>query len=470
MKEVVIIGGGFGGLSAIAKLKKATKKGIVHVTLIDKNNFSLFTPMLPEVVSGTVKPESIVFSLREICKKNSADFNIASVISIDKENKKVICNTHEVKYDYLIVAAGSETNFRGNDSAMENSLEYKGISDAINLKYRVIQLLERAVESKTKEERQQLLSFAIIGGGITGVELACELQEFIEQRIEKEYTGISPDEFSINIFEYSDTILPAIDTNQAIKAQEIVQKKGIKIISHAMVDEILPESIIYQINTKTKEMLTSTIIWTAGVKGQNFLKSISPNVTQDGRIPITEELRPKELDVDNIFVIGDCSAYSFKDKTLPPVAPLAMQQGPIAVKNILNHMKGKSPVTFSYLNFGYLVALGKNNSVVNLFGLKFRGRFAYFAWKMTYLFKIGMLKKQIAVFFDWILAHFFGHDATLIMKQENCVGCNSCIEKCPVGILKKVNDRVVKTDPSACINCATCVAVCKYDVHRTLTV
>lgn len=468
MKNVVIIGGGFGGLSAIAKFKKAIKKGIVHVTLIDKNNFSLFTPMLPEVVSGTVKPENIVFSLREICKKNGADFTTDNVINVDTNTQRVICHTQEIPYDYLIVSAGSETNFRGNDSATENSLEYKGISDAIDLKYRVIQLMERAAETAEKSNRQHLLSFAIIGGGITGIELACELQEFIEERIKKEYATIAPDDFNINVLEYSDTILPAIDKNQAHKAQQVVNKKGVSIINHAMVDEIRSESITYKQNDENKELSSYTTIWTAGVKGQHFLTAISDQLTPDGRIPINEELKPEGTNYDNIFVIGDCSAYSFNGQVLPPVAPLAMQQGPVAATNILNHIQGKPLTTFSYINFGYLVALGKNNSVVNLFGFKFRGRFAYFAWKLTYLYKVGMIKKQIAVFFDWILAHLFGHDATLIIKQEDCVGCNSCIDRCPAGILKKVNGKVFKMDPSACIHCDTCVATCDQGVHRKL--
>lgn len=466
MKKIVIIGGGFGGLSAIAKLKKYAKNNTVHVTLIDKNNFSLFTPMLPEVVSGTVKPENIVFSLREICKKNKADYLPETVISINKAEQKVICTRQEIEYDYLIIAAGSETNFRGNQSAQENSLEYKGISDAIDLKYRVIQLMEKAAETNDKATRQQLLAIAIIGGGITGVELGCELQEFIEERIHKEYATIAPDEFSINVFEYGDTILPAIDPGQAAKAQQVLIKKGINIINHAMVKEILPESIKYVQDEVDCELNATTIVWTAGVKGQSFMQSLGLELSGDGRIPVNEDLRPKHMDVDNIYVIGDCSGYEFKGQLLPPVAPLAMQQGPIAVNNIIQHIHNKPATTFTYINFGYLVALGKNNSVVNLFGVKFRGRFAYFAWKLTYLYKIGMMKKQIAVFFDWILAHLFGHDATLIMRQENCVGCNSCIDKCPAGILKKVNNRVIKTDPSVCIRCETCLATCEHDVHR----
>ncbi len=468
MKNVVIIGGGFGGLTAVTKLKKLVKKGFVKVTLIDENNFSLFTPMLPEVASGTVKPENIVFSLREICKKNRANFICDSVVSIDKENNKIFCFKNTINYDYLIVSSGSETNFRGNDSALKYCFEYKNIKDAIDLKYRVINLLEEASSINDSVERRRLLGFSIIGGGITGVELACELVEFIKERIKKEYFELSNKDFEITIYEYSETILPAIDKGQALKAQNIIRNKGVKIVTNSNVISVKEDGLIYEIGDERKDVSSSTIIWTAGVKGQSYLSSLNFETTHDNRIFVNEHLIPKDFDKKNIFIIGDSSAFDFKGSILPPVAPLAMQQASVAVKNIYNSIVGKSLNKFTYLNFGYLVALGKNNSVVNLFGIKLRGKFAYYLWKFVYLFKIGMLKKQVAVFFDWILSSMFGHDATLIMNNDKCVGCNTCISKCPAGILKKVNGKVIKINPEECLKCETCVAVCERDVHKSL--
>jgi NADH dehydrogenase len=468
MHKVVIVGGGFGGLSAISKLKKYSKNKKIELTLIDENNYSLFTPMLPEVVSGTVKPENIVFSLREITSKYKAKFICDTVINIDKEKQIVECLSNEVEYDYLIIASGSETNFRNNDSAMMNAMEFKSIKDAIDLKYRVIKLLENASSEPIKENIKKVLTFSIIGGGITGVELACELQEFIEERIKSEYTEISENDFQINIFEYASTILPGIDEKQSAKAQQILLNKGINIINNANVKIIDIDKIQYEVNSENHIIDSNTTIWTAGVKGQTFLNSLNCKLTKDNRLIINHYLKPKDCESKNIFVIGDSSAYEFKNNILPPVAPLAMQQAATAAKNIIASIQSKKPKEFSYLNFGYLVSLGKNNSVVNLFGFKFRGRFAYYLWKFTYLFKIGMFKKQVAVFFDWILSSCFGHDGTLILDDDKCVGCNTCITKCPAGILEKVNGKVVKTDASACIDCETCVAVCKHGVHNKI--
>lgn len=444
MKKVLVVGGGFGGLTAITKLRRYAGK-LFDVVLIDKNNYSLFTPMLPEVVSGNVTPDNIVFPLREIAKKNNAHFIRDTVIGVDKSRKVVQCLQGEYEYDYLIVAAGSTTNFRGNKSAQEHCFEYKSISDGIALKYSVIELMESAVNAP-KEERKKILSFSIIGGGITGVELACELADFIKLKINKEYSDLDQDDFEITLFEYASYILPAIDEVQSKKAQQYVIDKGIKVINNASVDEISEGVINYTQNGEKKVHHTNITIWTAGVKAHDFLETISNERLSDGRIKIQKNLMPIDGDGTGIFVIGDCSAYEFRGKILPPVAPLAMQQASIAVKNIINMENGLPLQDFKYIHFGYLVSLGKNNSVVNLFGFKFRGPFAYLLWKLTYIYKIGMLRKQLGVFFDWVMVTLFGNEASLIINVENCPG----------GVLKNINGYTIKVNPENCKRCTHC--------------
>jgi len=418
MKKVVILGGGFGGLSAIAHIRKHIKRGKVEVTLIDKNNFSLFTPMLPEVVSGNVKPDNIVLPLREICVKSRVQFIRDEVLSINTETCKIQCKATTVDYDYLIVATGSQTNFRGNASAIENAFEFKSITDAIDIKYLIIESLEKASQMTDPAEKKKLLSFSIIGGGITGVELASEMSDFIKAKIKKEYNTIKHDEYDITIFEYYKTILPSIDESQAVKAQEIVTINGINVINHANVQEISKTHITYKIGDQTFTKESTITVWTAGVMGQEHLSTVSDNQAPDKRIFIDHTLSPSNLNKDNVFVIGDSCAYKHEDNILPPVAPLAMQQGIMAVINIIRIIDGKEPKQFSYFHFGYLVSLGKNNSVVNLFGFKMRGRFAYYLWKMLYLYKVGMFKKQIGVFFDWIMTAWFGNESVLILEHE----------------------------------------------------
>ncbi len=437
MKNVLILGGGFGGLTAVSFLRTHIKSGKVSVTLIDKNNYSLFTPMLAEVVSGNVKPENIVFPLREICVKNGVHFIKDEVTHIDTEANRVTCENGEYTYDYLIVATGSRTNFRGNQSAMKNAFEFKNITDAIHIKYLIIDFLEKASTLTDPAEKKSLLSFSIIGGGITGVELASEMNDYIRAKIKKEYNTVKPDEYDITIFEYSKTVLPAIDPAQAQKAQEILVTNGINVINGAAVDEVGLENITYKKDGQKFTKSSSVTVWTAGVEGQEYLKEVGGDATPDSRLKITKTLNPQALNAPNVFVIGDSCAYEFKGKFLPPVAPLAMQQGVMAVKNIMRLIKGKQPIDFTYLHFGYLVSLGKNNSVVNLFGIKMRGALAYYIWKMTYLFKIGMFKKQVAVFFDWVMSFFFGNESVLIIDQDNCTNC----------ILQKNHKKPVKKMP-----------------------
>ncbi|MEF3255471.1 MAG: NAD(P)/FAD-dependent oxidoreductase [Deferribacterales bacterium] len=444
MKKVVILGGGFGGLTALTKLKKYTNKKF-EVILIDKNNYSLFTPMLPEVVSGNVNPENIVFPLREIAVKNGAKFIRDTVNNIDKEKKVIHCNSGTYPFDYLIVATGSQTNFRGNKSAEEHCFEYKNITDAISLKYSVIELLETAV-MEDEDVRRKLLSFTIIGGGITGVELACELIDFIKYKVNNEYRELSLKDFTVTIFEYANYILPAIDETQSLKAQEYLINKGIKIINNASVEVVGEGFIQYSKDGNKYIHNTNIVVWTAGVKAQPLLNSLSNETIGDGRIKINKNLTPLDSKGEGIFVIGDSSAYEYKGKILPPVAPLAMQQAAVAVKNILNMEEGLPLEDFRYIHFGYLVSLGKNNSVVNLFGLKFRGKFAYYLWKMTYIYKIGMLRKQIGVFFDWIMITFFGNESALIINVENCPG----------GVLKNINGYTIKVNPENCKKCTHC--------------
>lgn len=437
MKKVLILGGGFGGLTAVSFFKKHIKRGLVEVSLIDRNNFSLFTPMLAEVVSGNIKPENIVFPLREICVKNRVSFHKDEVMHIDKEAGKVICESSEYDYDYLIIATGSRTNFRGNESAIKNAFEFKSITDAIHIKYMIIDALEKASVTQDKQERLKLLSFCIIGGGITGVELASEMNDFIRSKIKKEYNTLKYDEYNITIFEYDKTVLPSIDKNQAQKAQEILIHNGIHVINGAMVKEVGLSHIIYSVDGQDKEMSSAVTVWTAGVMGQEYLKEIGAETTRDNRLMISRTLNPKDIQADNIFIIGDSSAYMFKERILPPVAPLAMQQAVMAVKNIVRLIKGKHPIEFTYFHFGYLVSLGKNNSVVNLFGIKLRGAFAYYIWKGAYLSKIGMFRKQVAVFFDWIMSFCFGNESVLIIDQDNCTNC----------ILQKNHKKPVKRMP-----------------------
>lgn len=437
MKNVLILGGGFGGLTAVSFFRTHIKSGKVSVTLIDKNNYSLFTPMLAEVVSGNVKPENIVFPLREICVKSGVHFVKDEVTRIDTAANRVNCENGEYPYDYLIVATGSRTNFRGNQSAMKNAFEFKNITDAIHIKYLIIDFLEKASTLTDPAEKKSLLSFSIIGGGITGVELASEMNDYIRAKIKKEYNTVKPDEYDITIFEYSRTVLPAIDPAQAQKAQEILIRNGINVINGAAVDEVGLDSITYKKDGEQFTKSSSVTVWTAGVEGQEYLKEVGGEATPDSRLKITKTLNPQALNAPNIFVIGDSCAYEFKGKFLPPVAPLAMQQGVMAVKNIMRLIKGKAPIDFTYLHFGYLVSLGKNNSVVNLFGIKMRGALAYYIWKMTYLFKIGMFKKQVAVFFDWVMSFCFGNESVLIIDQDNCTNC----------ILQKNHKKPVKKMP-----------------------
>lgn len=423
MKKVLILGGGFGGLTAVSFFKKYIKRGDVEVTLIDKNNFSLFTPMLAEVVSGNVKPENIVLPLREVCVKNRVTFYKDEVTGIDRENRRVTCENGEYEYDYLIVATGSRTNFRGNESAMKNAFEFKSITDAIHIKYLIIDFLERASMMTDREEKRKLMSFSIIGGGITGVELASEINDFMKAKIKKEYRTVSVDDFDITIFEYDKTVLPAIDKSQAERAQQVLIDNGINVVNGANVKEVGLTHITYRQDGQEYTKSSSVTVWTAGVEGQQYLGKIGGETTGDSRLYISKTLNPKGLEADNIFVIGDSCAYEFKERILPPVAPLAMQQGAMAVKNIMRLIGGRKPIEFSYLHFGYLVSLGKNNSVINLFGIKMKGAFAYYIWKMTYMYKIGMFKKQVAVFFDWIMSVWFGNESVLIIDQDNCTNC-----------------------------------------------
>lgn len=423
MKKVLILGGGFGGLTAASFLKKYIKKGLVEVSMIDRNNFSLFTPMLAEVVSGNVKSENIVFPLREICVKNRVSFYKDEIVHIDTAARKVSGLDREYDFDYLIVATGSRTNFRGNESAIKNAFEFKSITDAIHIKYMIIDALEKACTTTSAEARHKLLSFNIIGGGITGVELASEMNDFIRAKIKREYSALSYGDYRITVFEYSKTVLPSIDPAQAQKAQEILVNNGIHVINGAMVKEVKQDGIVYSVDGADVEMSSAVTVWTAGVMGQEYLKEIASETTRDNRLMISKTLNPKDNSSDNIFIIGDSSAYEFKGNILPPVAPLAMQQAVMAVMNIIRNIKGKPAKEFTYFHFGYLVSLGKNNSVVNLFGIKLRGAFAYYIWKAAYLFKIGMFKKQVAVFFDWIMSFCFGNESVLIIDDDNCTNC-----------------------------------------------
>lgn len=395
LPRVVIIGGGFGGLAIARNLRN---KGFQTV-LIDKNNYHTFQPLLYQVATAGLEPDAIAFPIRKIFKKHEHFyFRMAEVVKIEPATKKVHTNIGVVNFDYLVIATGSKTNYFGMEDMEAESMPMKSIPEALNLRSLVLQNFEKALLTNDLEKQQSLMSFVIIGGGPTGVELAGALGELKKHVLNKDYPDLDLRRMQIHLIEAQDKLLSGMSTDSGRKAEEYLRELEVNVWLKTMVEHTEEGEV------KTKgdhNFKSDTIVWTAGVLGA-ALNGLEQATTKGGRLKVNTYNQVEGY--DHIFAIGDVAGMETKDhpKGHPMVAPVAIQQGELLAKNLVQLRKGGKLQAFRYNDRGSMATIGRNRAVVELPQFKFSGLAAWYVWMFVHLMSLVGFKNRLVVLVNWV--------------------------------------------------------------------
>lgn len=410
--RVVIIGGGFAGVA----LAKELSEKEVQVVLIDKNNYHTFQPLLYQVSTGGLEPDSIAYPIRKILQDYpNFFFRMAELQLVKPELNEIVTNIGNLPYDHLVIAAGSETNFFGNTEIERNGMAMKSIPQSLNLRSMILENFEQALLTDNLHERDALMNFVIVGGGPTGVELAGALAEIKKGILPKDYPDLDTRRAQINLIQSGDRILKEMSEKASKKAEDFLESLGVHIWKNTRVTGYDGKKVTTKTDLKFE---AATLIWAAGVKG------ILVNGLNDEKI-----LRPgNRLKVDqfnrvegfeNIFAIGDIACMELDDlpRGHPMMAQPAIQQGRHLGINLVRFFENKPMLPFTYKDKGSMATIGRNKAVVDLKNYKFQGVFAWFVWMFVHLFFLIGFRNRMVVFVNWVYNYVrFDREARLIIR------------------------------------------------------
>ena len=410
--RIVIIGGGFGGMNLIKKLKKTD----YQVVLLDKRNFHTFQPLLYQVSTSGLEPESIAYPLRKIIRNQKhMHFRIAEVKHIDTALKKVRTDIGDIAYDYLVIATGTRTNFFGNKTIEENAVWMKSLPQALNIRSLMFENLEKANRTKDPVKRKEFLRFVIAGAGPTGVELSGAIAELRSNVLQADYPDMDISEIEIHLIEGADRVLPPFSEKSSAKAQKFLEDMGVIIHLETFVAN-------YENNRVTTKgdltLDTATFIWSAGVTGaaiEGFEStSLLPKLNR-----YKVDVYNRVAGFEDIYAIGDIALMETEDwpKGHPQVAQPAIQQGKNLGKNFINMERGKDPNPFEYFDKGSMATIGRNKAVVDIGKLQFGGFFAWFIWMFIHLWFLVGFRNRVVTFFNWTYSYInYDKAARLIVR------------------------------------------------------
>lgn len=397
---VLIIGGGFGGMQVAKRLKNAN----VDVLLLDKHNYHTFQPLLYQVAMGAIAADSIGFPMRRIfTDQKNFTFHLAEVQQINPDTKSVDTNLGTYKYDYLVIATGANTNYFGNKEIEFHTMPMKNIPEALNIRSLVQQNLEKALVTEDEREREALLTFVVVGGGPTGVELSGALGEMRKHVLCKDFPGLCKEDMKVYLVEGKDRVLGAMSEQASAKAKQFLTELDVKIHNSVHVQSY--DGCTLKIDDGTV-LETRGVFWAAGVRGEVPAGMAAATITHGTRIQ-TDEIN-RVVGYQDIFAIGDVAFLAtdeFKDG-LPGVAPVAIQQGAHVAKNIVNLIAGKPTVPFKYFDKGTLATIGRNRAVADLGKLKFQGFFAWIVWMFVHIMSLVGFSNKASVLTTWAINYF----------------------------------------------------------------
>ncbi|TXN36322.1 NAD(P)/FAD-dependent oxidoreductase [Flagellimonas hymeniacidonis] len=410
--RIIIIGGGFGG---IALAKKLCKKE-VQVVLIDKNNYHTFQPLLYQVSTGGLEPDSIAYPIRKVLQGYSNFyFRLAEVERIDTNGRMLQTNIGEIQYDYLVVATGSETNFFGNKNIEAMGMAMKSIPQSLNLRSLILENFEQALLTDDLHERDALMNFVIVGGGPTGVELAGALAEIKKGILPKDYPDLDTRRAQINLVQGSDRILPAMSEIASSKAERFLESLGVNVWKDIRVTDY--DGVHVSTDTDTS-FDCATLVWAAGVQAVRIEGLDAKELLcRGGRLPVNQFHQVDGF--KEIFAIGDVAQMETEafPHGHPMMAQPAMQQGENLGENLVRIVENKPLKPFVYKDKGTMATVGRNKAVVDLPRFKFQGVFAWFVWMFVHLYFLIGFRNRVVVFINWVYNYIrFDREARLIIR------------------------------------------------------
>lgn len=408
--EVVIVGGGFGGLYAARQFRKAPAS--LGVTVIDRRNFHLFQPLLYQVATGGLSPANIAAPIRAVLKRQAnCRVILAEVTDFDLAARRVRLADGEVPYDYLIIAAGSRHHYFGHDEWERLAPGLKTIEDATEIRRRFLLAFEQAERATDEAERRRWLTFVVVGGGPTGVELAGAMRELAHDTLRHNFRSFDPDLARIILVEGTDRVLPPYPPPLSARARAALERLGVAVMTDAQVTDVEPDSVTLCVGNETQRIETRTVFWGAGVLASPLAGALArasgAKFDRSGRVIVEPDLTlPGHPEV---FVIGDMAHFGHQGgQPLPAVARVAMQQGKYAARRILERhraqMAGTPPPKakpFRYFDLGTMATIGRNAAVADLRGLYLWGFLAWLVWLFVHLLFLIQFQNRLLVLFQW---------------------------------------------------------------------
>ena len=400
--HVVIVGGGFGGLHCA----QSSHRKPVKVTVLDRRNFHLFQPLLYQVATGGLSPANIAAPLRSVLQRQkNVEVLLGEVCRFDLAERRVLFCDSSVTYDSLIVAAGSETSYFAHDEWASLAPGLKTIEDATAIRRRILLAFETAERATDPEQVRRWLTFVVVGGGPTGVELAGALAEIARHTLRDEFRHIDPSLAQIFIVEGSDRVLQAYPPDLSAKAKVALEQLGVIVRTKAMVTEVWPTGITFRSGEQTETIQSGTILWAAGVKasplGKVLAEAAGIETDRQGRVPVGSDLSVQGH--PEVFVIGDLAHFNHASDTppLPGLAPVAMQEGHYVGKLICRRLTGGTLPPFHYRDYGTMATIGRARAVASIGRLKLSGYLAWLAWLFIHLMYIVEFESRLLVLLQW---------------------------------------------------------------------
>lgn len=389
----MIVGCGFGGLWTARTLARRR----VEVTLLDRNNYHTFFPLLYQVAAAELAPADIAYPVRSIFRRApNIHVRLAEMTALDLDARVVQTRGSAVPYDYLVLALGSESNFFGVEGAAEHAFPLRWMHDAIPLRHHVLACFEAAL-SAPPERRMALLTFTVVGGGPTGVEFAGALSELVYGPLLRDFPDIRADDVRIELLEAADVVLPGMPPELAVYARDRLARRHVHVRTRTRVEAIEQDRVRL---AGGRSVRTETVVWTAGVRGEPRVTEWGLPVGRGGRVPVTEQLHLG--DRPEVYVIGDLAYVEDGDgRPLPQVAQVAIQQGRRAARNILRQTEGRAPERFVYRDPGVLAVIGRNAAVAHVFGRTFRGLPAWLLWLGIHITWLIGFRNRALVLVNW---------------------------------------------------------------------
>jgi NADH dehydrogenase len=410
--HVVIVGGGFAGITVAKHLKSPDFK----VTIIDKSNHHLFQPLLYQVATAALSPGDIAVPIRAVFTgRKNVNVILGKVTDVDKKAKNVILEEGDViSYDYLVLAPGAKYNYFGNSAWEKHAPGLKSLNNALDIRERILLSLEQAEKIDDLEKRKPYLSFVVIGAGPTGVEMAGSIAEIAKRNMMRDYRNFNRNETQIYLVEAASNVLNGFPDTLSDSALDTLNKMGVRVLLNSPVEDITEKGV----QLKNHFIETPNVIWAAGVSASPVLKVLDEETDRIGRVKVKKDLSiPSD---DHVFVLGDAAHFPDKDgNPLPGLAPVALQQGKYLGKLLKKEVKGKPRQDFEYLDKGTMATIGRAKAVADIRGFKLSGFFAWLMWGFIHIFFLIGFRNRVRVFAEWIWHYItFKRGVRLIAKKE----------------------------------------------------